>query len=95
MEDKEELLKEVKSRLGITGEYQDNTIKGYIEDTKEFLIDAGVKKDIVESASAIGVISRGVSDLWNYGAGEAEFSTYFKQRAAQLCFKEVKGDEQI
>lgn len=94
MEDKE-LLKEVKNRLGITGEYQDNTIKGYIKDTKEFLIDAGVKKVVVESASAIGVISRGVSDLWNYGAGEAEFSTYFMQRAVQLCLKEVEDDERI
>lgn len=81
------ILNEVKTALGITGNYQDNTLNIYINDVKEYLIDAGVSKTVVESASAIGVIARGVSDLWNYGAGNASLSPYFMQRACQLIYK--------
>ncbi len=89
-----EILEAVKDRLGITGSYQDKTLEGYILDVKAFLSDAGVKKDVIESDAALGAISRGVSDLWNYGAGNAEFSTYFMQRAIQLCYKkEDVGDD--
>ncbi len=92
MNDKE-ILQAVKTRLGITGNYQDETLSGYIADVKEFLKDAGVQDSVLESVSALGVISRGVSDLWNYGAGNAEFSPYFMQRAVQLSYK-PKGVEE-
>lgn len=85
-----ELLEKVKIALGITGEYQDPTLQIYINEVKEFLLDAGVDPKIVDSNLAIGVISRGVSDLWNYGAGNAQLSTYFMQRVSQLVYKEVK-----
>lgn len=88
----EELLAEVKSGLGITGTYQDATLKGYIADTKEFLIDAGVDEKIVNSSKSVGVIKRGVSDLWNYGSGGTTFSQYFYQRAIQLAYKESESD---
>lgn len=83
----EELLQKVKTGLGITGIYQDETLKIYIEDVKEFLVEAGVQHEIVNSTDSVGVIIRGVSDLWNYGMGTAEFSKYFMQRAAQLAYK--------
>lgn len=73
----------VKNALGITGDYQDDTIKEYIDEVKGFLLDAGVK----ESDITAGIIARGVSDLWNYGAGSASFSPYFIQRAIQLAAK--------
>lgn len=82
------MLKKVKSNLGITGNYQDETIKGYIEEVKQFLIDGGVDELIVESDESIGIITRGVADLWNYGAGGASLSPYFIQRATQLALKE-------
>lgn len=82
------MLEKVKSNLGITGNYQDETIKGYIEDVKQFLIDGGVNELIVESDEAIGIITRGVADLWNYGAGGASLSPYFIQRATQLALKD-------
>lgn len=85
------MLEEVKKRLGITGDYQDDTIKGYIEDVKQFLLDGGVHRDIVNASSTVGVIARGVSDLWNYGSGGTSFSPYFLQRAIQLS---SKGDEE-
>lgn len=82
-----DLLTKVKSSLGITGTYQDNTLSIYISDVKEYLRDGGVSEDLVNDTAAIGVISRGVADLWNYGSGDAQLSTYFMQRAAQLALK--------
>lgn len=84
------LLEKVKTALGITGTYQDATLQLYIDEVKEYLVDAGVNKTIVESPSAIGVITRGVADLWNYGSGNASLSPYFIQRACQLAYAEVE-----
>ena len=77
------MLTKVKSALGITGTYQDDTIQEYIDEVVDFLTTAGV------SASNItpGIVSRGVSDLWNYGAGDGKLSEYFMQRATQLSYK--------
>lgn len=85
------LLSKVKSNLGITGDFQDDTIKGYIEEVIYFLIDAGADEEIVMSSRCSGLITRGVSDLWGYGAGDAALSPYFVQRAIQVCSKKV-GD---
>ncbi len=71
----------VKSALGITGEYQDDTIEQYIDEVVAFLTRAGVT-DI-----SVGIVSRGVSDLWNYGGGGGKLSDYFMQRATQLSYK--------
>lgn len=79
-----ELLEKVKSGLGITGTYQDETLKIYIDEVEEYLLDAGVNPKILSSPAAVGVITRGASDLWNYGAGDAKLSEYFMQRASQL-----------
>ena len=77
------MLTKVKSALGIEGSYQDSTLSEYIDEVVSFLVDAGVK----ESAITAGVVARGVSDLWNYGAGDGKLSEYFMQRAAQLSYK--------
>lgn len=87
-----DILSRVKTSLGITGEFQDSTLMGYIEEVKDFLLDAGVKPAIVNAEASAGVITRGVADLWNYGSGNADFSPYFRQRAIQLIFKEVTED---
>jgi hypothetical protein len=83
----EQLLREVKARLGVTGDYQDDVIKGHIEDVKAYLLSAGVHATVLRSAKAVGVIARGVSDLWDYGSGGGEFSPYFYQRTTQLAFE--------
>lgn len=83
----EQLLEKVKDALGITGSYQDKTLNMYIDEVKAYLLDAGVSQKIVESSSSVGVIARGVSDLWNYGSGNTELSSYFMQRAIQLAYK--------
>lgn len=81
-----ELLEEVKKRLGVTGDYQNDTISGHIQDVKDFMMDAGVSETLMTSKKIIGAVTRGVSDLWNYGSGDGEFSTYFCQRVTQLRY---------
>lgn len=76
-------LAEVKSALGITGEYQDATLQVYFDEVIDFLKDAGVKEQHITA----GIVTRGVSDLWNYGAAEGSLSPYFMQRAVQLSYK--------
>lgn len=85
-----ELLEEVKNRLGITGPYVNPQISGHIEDTKFYMEDAGVPKEILNDEVSVGAITRGVSDLWNYGAGNGTFSEFFYQRVAQLRLHEVE-----
>lgn len=77
------MLDEVKKALNITGNYQDNTLQKYIDEVTGFLVDSGVKSENITD----GIVSRGVSDLWNYGAGEGKLSEYFKLRASQLAYK--------
>lgn len=75
------MLENVKSALGITGNYQDATIQIYINEVTDFLICAGVPA----SKITVGIVARGVSDLWNYGGAEGKLSEYFMQRASQLA----------
>lgn len=75
-------LEGVKYALGITGDYQDNTLIQYINETVAFLNDAGVNDNNITP----GIVSIGVSNLWNYGDG-GKFSEYFKERAIQLAYK--------
>lgn len=89
-----ELLTHVKNALGITGEYQNPTLTVYINEVKEFLRDSGVADGVINSNLAIGVISRGVSDLWNYGSGNTAFSAYFMQRVIQLSYKDAPQEEE-
>lgn len=85
-------LSKVKSALGITGTYQDETLTVYIDEVKEYMLDAGVSEAVVNSDVSAGVISRGVADLWNYGSSGGKLSEYFYQRVGQLVYKEVDSD---
>lgn len=76
-----EMLQSVKAALGITGNYQDETLLEYISEVKAFLNDAGISGEKITP----GIVSRGVADLWNYGGGGGALSPYFMQRAAQLA----------
>ena len=83
-----ELLTKIKSGLGITGTYQDDTLQVYINEVKSFMESAGVNKSVIESEAAVGCIIRGVADMWNYGSGSANLSPYFVQRLIQLSIKQ-------
>lgn len=87
-----ELLKKIKSGLGITTDFQDATLKIYIDDVKAFMKSAGVKESVIASNASVGCILRGVADLWNYGSGNATFSDYFKMRVIQLSAEEGDSD---
>ena len=82
-----EILTAVKSALGITGEYLDGALRMYINEATQYLLDAGVSPSVVSSSASLGVITRGVADLWNYGSSEGKLSEYFYQRATQLIYK--------
>lgn len=77
------MLVAVKKALNITGEYQDNCLTEYINEVTSFLIEAGVKQANITA----GIVTRGVADLWNYGAADGKLSEYFIQRASQLSYK--------
>ena len=82
-----EILAKVKSALGVTGDYQDDTLKIYIDDAKPLMRSPPPPPTVLNSAASVGAICRGVADLWTYGQG-AEFSTYFMQRVTQLAYTE-------
>lgn len=91
----DELLIKVKRDMGLTGTYHDEVIKDYIQYVKEFLVDGGVPKEVVDSSSSVGAITQGVNDMWgNEGNG---FSNLFIMRAIQLVNKTVEktGDENV
>ena len=77
-------LSDVKKALGITGDYQNDTLQVYFDEVVDFLKDAGVKEENITN----GIVARGVSDLWNYGLEGGKLSEYFYQRAGQLSFKQ-------
>lgn len=84
------LVEEIKVRLGLTGNHHDSLLLAYANDTKDYLVSAGVHPEVVDSRKSIGVIARGVADLWNFGAGEGKFSQVFYQRAIQLTAEVVE-----
>lgn len=86
----EELLSEIKTRLSVTGNFHDNLLSALAEDVKDYLTSAGVD---AESSKAVGVIARGVADLWNFGSGDGKFSAIFYQRVSQLAID--KSEEPI
>lgn len=93
--DEATLLQSVKTALGITGDYQNETIKFYMYEVLEYLSDAGVSAETLMQPSIVGVVARGVSDLWNYGNSGGKLSEYFIQRAIQLrhtSYIEAEGD---
>lgn len=82
-------LEGVKKALGITGTYQDDTLKIYIEEVEAYLVSAGVSIDVINSSVSAGVIVRGVTDLW---LGGGKLSGYFHERVIQLMYTEVKDN---
>lgn len=84
-----ERLEKVKTALGISGDYQNDTLTLYIGEVMDELISAGVQKEVAESEAAVGCIAIGVNDLWNYTSGGVKHSEYFNRRMTQLSLKRV------
>ena len=79
------ILSGVKNALGITGSYMDDTISVYIDEVTSYMGNAGVSSNLI--AASVGVIARGVNDLWNNNAGNGKLSPYFYDRVTQLALK--------
>ena len=90
---KKQMLEKVKKALGIEGEYQDETILVYMDEVLMYAQSAGVPCDILNSEKMLGLLTCGVSDLWNLNSGNKSFSPYFMQRLIQL--KNSSGDENV
>lgn len=76
-------IEKVKRAVGITGNALDDTITPYIESVEKYLISSGVSPQNME----VGIIARGLTDIWNYGNGDGELSPYFYQRVGQMCLE--------
>lgn len=76
-------LSKLKSMIGVTGDYHDELLDAYVDEVKEYMLSAGVPSSTLESEKAVGVIARGVEDLWV----EKSLSNYFYQRVTQLSGK--------
>lgn len=83
------ILAAVKSALGVTGTFTDNTISVYIDDVVDYMSGAGVSAAMITASP--GVIARGVSDLWDNDGGNVKFSPYFHERVTQLALRSNGG----
>lgn len=71
------------------GNHNDDILTGYIEEVIEELVDGGVARLVAESNVAVGCITVGVNDLWNYSSGGVKHSDYFYKRMIQLSKKKA------
>lgn len=88
-----EHLEKVKGILGISGNFQDDTLKPLIYEVIEDMVDSGVNRTIAMSEKAIGAVAIGVNDIWNYTAGQVKHSPYFESRCIKLSY-ETPDDSQ-
>ena len=79
------ILTGVKNALGITGNFMDDTLNVYIDEVTSYMSNAGVTDSII--IASVGVIARGVNDLWNNNAGAGKLSSYFYDRVTQLAMR--------
>lgn len=85
-----ELLEKVKTAINLKGnDYQDDTIRIWIEDVKLELLHAGVSVDVIGSTLAVGCIARGVDDKW--ASHRDSLSDMFYGAADTLRDIRVKG----
>lgn len=79
------LLSSVKLALGATGDALDATISLYIDGVIDYMRGAGVSDTLI--AASVGVISRGVNDLWCNGVGGGDYSHIFMNMVTQLALR--------
>lgn len=80
----EEVLIKIKAGLSITGVYNDDTLKVKMLGVQQYMINAGVTVENIETDLGIIALTVGVNDLWNLNSGEVKFSQAFKILLTQL-----------
>lgn len=86
----EEIREKIKDML-LMGNTHDKMLDLYILEIIDFAKNAGVPDAVLSSERIIGLVARGVTDLWNYGAGDGKLSEYFMQRCIQLAAEGAAG----
>ena len=91
-----ERLAKIKIAIYGTAEqnFNDEQLQFYVDEVIEEMVDGGVRREVAESAAAVGCIAIGVTDLWNYSGGGVKHSPAFDRRMVQLSTKVVKTDVQ-
>ena len=79
-----EMLAKVKSGLGLTGIATDDTILIKMMAVKQYMFNAGVTIEQIETELGIAALTVGVNDLWNLNSGEVKFSPAFDILMTQL-----------
>lgn len=79
------ILAGVKAALGVTSDFMDTTISIYIDEVTDYMSGAGVPDSVI--AASVGVIARGVNDIWTASSGDAKYSPYFYDRVSQLVLR--------
>lgn len=73
----EELLEKVKTGLSVGGSFNDNTLAIKTMAVKQYMLNAGITEEVIESDLGIATLTVGVMDLWNLNSGEVKFSYAF------------------
>lgn len=80
----EELLEKVKQGLSIGGTFNDNTLQIKTTAVKQYMLNAGITEEQIETDLGIATLTVGVTDLWNLTSGNISFSPAFGILMEQL-----------
>lgn len=73
----DQLLQKIKAGLSVSGNFNDASLSIKILAVKQYMLNAGVTEDKIETDLGIATLTIGVSDLWNLSPGEIKFSDAF------------------
>lgn len=73
----ENILEKVKAGLSVGGIFNDGTLKIKTIAVKQYMLNAGVSQEQIETDLGIATLTVGVTDLWNLSSGEIKFSFAF------------------
>lgn len=88
-----ELLTRVKNGMLISGTSFDDALTMHIDEVKSYLANAGISNETIESQKAVGIITRGVADLFTNET--PTLSNYFHERVAQMVLAENGGESDV
>ncbi|RTE05494.1 phage gp6-like head-tail connector protein [Paenibacillus whitsoniae] len=75
----DELLEKVKRGLSVSGSFNDTTLRIKVLAVKQYMLNAGITQEIMESELGVATLTIGVTDLWNLTSGEIKFSPAFSE----------------
>lgn len=79
-----DLLTKVKTGLSVTSNFNDSTLLIKTMAVKQYMLNAGITEEQIETELGIEVLTIGVTDLWNLSSGDIQFSPAFNILIEQL-----------